>query len=110
LFAREAVERGAPAVVSELPKPEDFTGVWIEVEHGREAMALASRNFFGAPDERIVLTGITGTNGKTTTSYLLDAVLRAAGKNDRIPSRRRGAPGGQHHTRFAGHRPHSQRA
>jgi UDP-N-acetylmuramoyl-L-alanyl-D-glutamate--2,6-diaminopimelate ligase len=80
LFAREAVERGAPAVVSELPKPEDFTGVWIEVEHGREAMALASRNFFGAPDERIVLTGITGTNGKTTTSYLLDAVLRAAGK------------------------------
>ncbi|HSB17530.1 MAG TPA: UDP-N-acetylmuramoyl-L-alanyl-D-glutamate--2,6-diaminopimelate ligase [Bryobacteraceae bacterium] len=79
-FAREAVKRGAPAVVSELPKPEDFTGVWIEVEHGREAMALASRNFFGAPDERIVLTGITGTNGKTTTSYLLDAVLRAAGK------------------------------
>ena len=57
LFAREAVKRGAPAVVSELPKPDDFTGVWIEVEHGREAMALASRNFFGAPDERIVLTG-----------------------------------------------------
>jgi UDP-N-acetylmuramoyl-L-alanyl-D-glutamate--2,6-diaminopimelate ligase len=79
-FAREAMERGAPAVVSELPRPGNFSGPWIEVEHGREALALASRNFFGAPDERIVVTGITGTNGKTTTSYLVDALLRAAGK------------------------------
>jgi UDP-N-acetylmuramoyl-L-alanyl-D-glutamate--2,6-diaminopimelate ligase len=49
------------------------------VEHGRRALALAARNFYCRPDERLALTGITGTNGKTTTSYLLDSVLRAAG-------------------------------
>jgi UDP-N-acetylmuramoyl-L-alanyl-D-glutamate--2,6-diaminopimelate ligase len=79
-FARQASERGAVAVVSELPAPAGFTGGWIEVEHGRQALALAARNFYGAPDERVNLTGITGTNGKTTTSYLVDSILRAAGK------------------------------
>ena len=39
----------------------------------------AARNFFGRPDKRLGLTGITGTNGKTTTAYLIDSVLRAAG-------------------------------
>ncbi len=50
------------------------------MEHGRQALALAARNFYGAPDERLLLTGITGTNGKTTIAYLLDSILRAAGK------------------------------
>ncbi len=79
-FARQAVVRGAVAVVSELPAPAGFSGGWIEVEHGRQALALAARNFYDAPDERIQLTGITGTNGKTTTSYLIDSILHAAGK------------------------------
>jgi UDP-N-acetylmuramoyl-L-alanyl-D-glutamate--2,6-diaminopimelate ligase len=79
-FAAAAVNAGAVAVVSELPPPEAFQGNWIQVEHGRHALALASRNFFRRPDERISLTGITGTNGKTTTAYLLDSILRAAGK------------------------------
>src|SRR4029077_11842413 len=57
-----------------------FKGNWIEVEHGRRVLALAARTFFQQPDKRISLTGITGTNGKTTTSYLLDSILRAAGK------------------------------
>jgi UDP-N-acetylmuramoyl-L-alanyl-D-glutamate--2,6-diaminopimelate ligase len=78
-FAREAAQRGALAVLSESPEPEGFPGLWIEVEHGRRALAAAARNFHGRPDERLMLTGITGTNGKTTTSYLADAVLRAAG-------------------------------
>jgi UDP-N-acetylmuramoyl-L-alanyl-D-glutamate--2,6-diaminopimelate ligase len=78
-FAAQAIERGALAVVSEIPAPASFPGTWIEVEHGRRALALASRNFYGRPDERITLTGITGTNGKTTTSYLLDSILRANG-------------------------------
>jgi len=78
-FAAQAVEAGASAVVSELPAPPGFEGNWIEVEHGRQALALAARNFCRRPDERIRLTGVTGTNGKTTTAYLVDSILRAAG-------------------------------
>ncbi len=78
-FAREAVARGACAIVSELPPPEDVGAPWIQVEHGRKALAVAARNFYARPDERVRFTGITGTNGKTTTAYLADAVLRAGG-------------------------------
>src|ERR1039457_1294690 len=79
-FARDAAGRGAVAAASESAAPDAFPAPWIEVEHGRHALALAARNFYRHPDERIALTGITGTNGKTTTSYLIDAILRAAGK------------------------------
>ena len=78
-FAQEALGRGASAVVSELPKPADFAGPWIEVEHGRHALATAAGHFYQHPDERVLFTGITGTNGKTTTSYLVDSILREAG-------------------------------
>jgi UDP-N-acetylmuramoyl-L-alanyl-D-glutamate--2,6-diaminopimelate ligase len=78
-FAQQAIDRGATAAVSELPAPAGFRGAWIEVEHGRQALALAARNFYGKPDERLKLTGVTGTNGKTTTTFLIDGVLRAAG-------------------------------
>lgn len=79
-FATQAIERGAIAVVAEGPPPRDFAGQWIEVEHGRRALAIAALNFYGHPDRKLALTGITGTNGKTTTAYLLDTMLRAAGK------------------------------
>jgi UDP-N-acetylmuramoyl-L-alanyl-D-glutamate--2,6-diaminopimelate ligase len=78
-FAADAIARGAAAVASESPAPPEFAGRWIQVEHGRRALATAARNFYRRPDERIDLIGITGTNGKTTTSYLLDSILRAAG-------------------------------
>ena len=78
-FAAQAVEKGAVAIASELPAPRDFSAPWIQVGHGRQAMALAGRKFYSAPDEKLCLTGITGTNGKTTTSYLVDSILRAAG-------------------------------
>ena len=78
-FAREAVARGACAVVSELPPAEDIAVPWVQVEHGRKALAAAARNFYARPDERVRFTGITGTNGKTTTAYLADAILRSTG-------------------------------
>jgi len=80
-FAAQSIENGAAAIVSELAPPEQggLDARWIQVEHGRRALATAARNFHGAPDERIGITGITGTNGKTTTSYLLDSIMRAAG-------------------------------
>jgi len=58
-FAQSAMAKGAAAVVSELPPPVGFQGPWIEVERGRRALALASRNFYDKPDERLGLTGVT---------------------------------------------------
>ena len=78
-FAQQAIERGALAVVSESSRTADFCGQWLQVAHGRHALALAARNFFGGPDERLGITGITGTNGKTTTTYIVDSILRLAG-------------------------------
>jgi UDP-N-acetylmuramoyl-L-alanyl-D-glutamate--2,6-diaminopimelate ligase len=78
-FAAQAVEKGAIAVASELEAPAGFAAPWIRVAHGRQALALASRKFYGDLDRKIGLTGITGTNGKTTTSYLIDSILRTAG-------------------------------
>jgi UDP-N-acetylmuramoyl-L-alanyl-D-glutamate--2,6-diaminopimelate ligase len=78
-FAAQAMEKGAVATVSALPPPDGFLGRWIEVEHGRQALALGARNFYGSSAKRLKLTGVTGTNGKTTTTFLIDAVLRAAG-------------------------------
>jgi UDP-N-acetylmuramoyl-L-alanyl-D-glutamate--2,6-diaminopimelate ligase len=79
-FAGDALARGAVAVAGESEAPEaSWAARWIQVEHGRRALALAARNYYGKPDERLGLTGITGTNGKTTTAYLIDSVLRASG-------------------------------
>jgi UDP-N-acetylmuramoyl-L-alanyl-D-glutamate--2,6-diaminopimelate ligase len=81
-FAEDALARGAVAVASEsgCPPGAPWAARWIQVEHGRQALALAARNYYGKPDERLGLTGITGTNGKTTTAYLIDSMLRAAGR------------------------------
>ena len=80
-FARAAVDRGAIAVASESPRHEGFPAAipWIQVEHGRHALATAGRNFYRCPDDKLGLTAVTGTNGKTTSVYLIDAILRAAG-------------------------------
>jgi UDP-N-acetylmuramoyl-L-alanyl-D-glutamate--2,6-diaminopimelate ligase len=79
VFAADAMNRGACAVVSDLSRPSNFSGTWIEAKHGRRALAVAARNFYRRPDTRVRFTGVTGTNGKTTTAFLIDAILRKAG-------------------------------
>jgi UDP-N-acetylmuramoyl-L-alanyl-D-glutamate--2,6-diaminopimelate ligase len=79
-YARAAVESGAIGVVSELEPLEGFEGMWIRVAHGREALAIAARRFYDSPDEKLALTGVTGTNGKTTSVYALDMALRHLGR------------------------------
>ena len=79
-FAASALDKGAIAVASESPAPSDLEARWIVVEHGRRALATAARNFYLDPAARLGITGITGTNGKTTTTFLTDAILRHAGK------------------------------
>ncbi len=79
-YAAAAFDRGALAVVSDRPPHGQTRAKWIQVPQGREALALAARNFYDKPDERICLTGVTGTNGKTTSTSLIDSIIRAAGK------------------------------
>jgi UDP-N-acetylmuramoyl-L-alanyl-D-glutamate--2,6-diaminopimelate ligase len=76
-FAGDAVERGAVALVVE--RPLDLEVSQLVVESSRAAMAVAADVFFGAPTADLPVVGVTGTNGKTTTSFLLYAILEAAG-------------------------------
>ena len=78
-FVAQAIENGAVAILSESEAPEGFRGVWIQVAHGRQALATVAGNFYDHPDRRLKLIGVTGTNGKTTTTYLIDSILRTAG-------------------------------
>jgi len=78
-FIPQALDRGAIAVVSERQAPKDPASRWVRVPRIRRALSTAGRLFFGQPDLSLKLVGITGTNGKTTTAFLVDSVLRAAG-------------------------------
>ncbi len=77
-FAEAARKRGAIAVASEAPPRAGIP--WLQVGDAREALATLSAEFLGRPAEALTLVGVTGTNGKTTTAYLIDAALRAAGQ------------------------------
>ena len=78
-FAGDAVRRGAVAVVVERPLalPKEVTQV--VVPSVREAMGPMAAAFYGRPADRLLMVGVTGTNGKTTTTYLLEAIFREAG-------------------------------
>ena len=79
-FARVALDAGAVAVVSDRPAQPELTDWWIRVENSRRALALAAGNFCGRADRKLDLIGVTGTNGKTTVCFLLEAILKAAGR------------------------------
>jgi len=78
-FAREALDRGAVAVVSEADAPRGVTRPWIQVPDARLSLAALAATLYDNPSEELTLVGITGTNGKTTTSYLLASIFEAAG-------------------------------
>jgi len=78
-FIPQAVRQGAAAVVAEqLPSPIDALA--IRVPDSRKALAALAAKFYGYPSRRLALVGITGTNGKTTTSYLVRSIVGAAGR------------------------------
>ncbi|MDQ4082627.1 MAG: UDP-N-acetylmuramoyl-L-alanyl-D-glutamate--2,6-diaminopimelate ligase [Actinomycetota bacterium] len=77
-FAAMAVERGAVALIVE--RPLDLPVPQLVVEDARLAMALAADAFFGSPTRELAVAGVTGTNGKTTSAFLLYAILAAAGR------------------------------
>ena len=80
-FIEQVMEQGAVGVISERGVPENFVGGWIQVAEVRLAMALAAALVHGHPSRELQLVGITGTNGKTTTTYLVASIAKAAGEN-----------------------------
>jgi UDP-N-acetylmuramoyl-L-alanyl-D-glutamate--2,6-diaminopimelate ligase len=84
-FIDQAIQAGAVAVVTDSAAEKPRPGVaWAVVLQGRRALARVSANFYKKPAERIAVTGITGTNGKSTTAFLLEAILTAAGRKSAL--------------------------
>ena len=79
-FMPRAIAKGAVAVVSALDPVQAVALPWIQVVDERAAMAAIAANFYGHPTKDLHLIGVTGTNGKTTTTYIVESILRAAGK------------------------------
>lgn len=78
-FIDDVLRRGAVGIISEYDPPEGFSGAWLKVPDARIALAKAASVINGNPSHHLDLVGITGTNGKTTTTYLCFALAEAAG-------------------------------
>ena len=76
-YIQDAVKKGAVAVVSQKPSTAPIPV--FQVSDSRKALAVLADHFFGNPSSRLTIIGITGTNGKTTTAYLVENILLAAG-------------------------------
>src|SRR5579862_6269687 len=79
-FVPKAIARGAAAVVSASPPVPSLRMPWIQVDDERAVLAAMAGTFYGHPTGRLHLIGITGTNGKTTTTYLVESILNEAGR------------------------------
>ena len=79
-FVPQVMSQGAAGVLSELAVPENFEGVWLQVGDIRRAMALAAAAVQHHPARELQLVGITGTNGTTTTAYLIASIPEEAGE------------------------------
>ena len=78
-FVPQAVANGAIAIVAETAPPAGIAVPWLQVPNARAAMADLAAQYYRSPSEELALVGITGTNGKTTTSYVLASIFEAAG-------------------------------
>jgi UDP-N-acetylmuramoyl-L-alanyl-D-glutamate--2,6-diaminopimelate ligase len=79
-FIPKAIEAGAAAVLAERQPSVGYTGFpWITVQDTKKALGAVAALMFSRPTEKLVLVGITGTNGKTTLTYLLESITKAAG-------------------------------
>jgi UDP-N-acetylmuramoyl-L-alanyl-D-glutamate--2,6-diaminopimelate ligase len=84
-FIDRAVAAGAIAIVTDSATEKPRADVaWAQVPSGRRALARLSANFYHRPAEKIAITGITGTNGKSTTTFLVEAILAAAGRKSAL--------------------------
>lgn len=85
-FASQALANGAVAVVSASEAPAEIldSTVWVQVGDDREVLAVLAANFYGHPTANLHLIGVTGTNGKTTTTYLIESILKSAGESAAI--------------------------
>ncbi len=80
-FIEDVVKKGAAAVVISEEQKNYIEGItYIQVENTRQALAYACGNFYNHPSKNFVLAGVTGTNGKTSITYFIEAVLHAWGK------------------------------
>ena len=85
-FVEKAIAAGALGIITDSAQTFDHLTVYqpglplLQVEHGRRALAQASAAFFGHPERTLAATGITGTNGKTTTAFLTESLLNSAAR------------------------------
>jgi len=79
-FIDDVIRRGAVGIVSEQARPSGFSGTWLRVKNARESLAMAAAVINGNSSHDLDLIGVTGTNGKTTTTYLCFALVEAAGR------------------------------
>lgn len=80
-YVDKAIEAGAKVILCEKDIDINIDGITVvKVKEGRKALAIMSANYYGQPAKKLKLIGVTGTNGKTTTVYMLKAMLEKAGK------------------------------